>query len=122
MSLETASVGLRDELRILPHAVAYELRKAVAFRLGFVLRELLRGLPRPIVMAFVYLAMFRASGSTDFNGYRFEDLIGYLVWSSVLHKCLIDERTLDVAEQIFDGYVTKYMVMPVSFFTLAGAR
>jgi ABC-2 type transport system permease protein len=114
--------ALGEELRLLPHVAAYELRKATAFRLGFVLRMVLSGVPRQAVMAVVYFAMFQSSGAATFRGYRFPDLVAYLVWSAALFKCLTDERTLDVAEQIFDGYITKYLVMPVSFFTLMWGR
>jgi ABC-2 type transport system permease protein len=113
---------LQKELRLLPHVAAYELRKATAFRVSFVLRSMLRGVDRMVVMAIVYYAMFQSSGAESFRGYRFADLVGYLVWSTALHKCLTDERTLDIAEQIFDGYITKYLVMPVSFFTLLWGR
>jgi ABC-2 type transport system permease protein len=116
------SSPLAHELRILPHVVAYELRKATAFRVGFLLRELLRGVGRVAVMGCVYFAMFESSGAEHFRGYRFPDLIGYLVWTLALQRCLTDDRTLDLAEQIFDGYVTKYLVMPVSFFTLLWGR
>jgi ABC-2 type transport system permease protein len=116
------SAALRDELRVLPHVVTYELRKATAFRVGFVLRSVLRGVDRQIVMAIVYFAMFQSTGATSFRGYDFQQLIGYLVWSAALTKCLTEERTLDIAEQIFDGYITKYLVMPVSFFTLLWGR
>ena len=110
------------EARVLPRVVAYELRKSTAFRLGFVLRQLLQGVPRPAVMAVVYVAIFQATGAAQVRGYTLPDLIGYLVWSALLIKCLTNERTLDVGEQIFDGYVTKYLVMPVSFLTLLWGR
>lgn len=110
--------GRREALRILPHAVAYEWQRASAFRTGLLLREVLRGLGRPLVMLMVYLAMFGNTGNDTLGGYTLGELIGYLVWTSVILKVLSDERTLDVAEQIFDGYITKYLVMPVSFFAL----
>lgn len=113
---------LAREIRLLPHVAAYEWRKTTAFRLGFLLREVLRGVARPAVMMLVYLAMFRSSGATDFRGYRFEDLVAYLIWGAVLNKCLYEERTLDLAEQIFDGYITKYLVMPVHYFTLVWGK
>ncbi len=114
--------AIMDGLRVLPHVVGYEWRKASAFRLGLVLREVLRGVGRPLVMALVYVAMFESSGATDFRGYRLWDLIAYLVWTAVIQKCLTDERSLDLAEQIFEGYVTKYLVMPIDFFTLVLGR
>ena len=113
---------LRSQLKLLPAVIAYEFRKATAFRAGFVLREVLVGIARPAVMAAVFYAMFRSSGADEIRGYSYADLIAYLVWSAAITKVLINERILDVAEQIFDGYITKYLVMPVSFFTLAAGR
>jgi ABC-2 type transport system permease protein len=115
-------MSLGAQLALLPHVVAYEWRKATAFRASFLLREVLLGTPRPAVTAAVYYAMFQSTGAADFRGYRFADLVAYLVWSAAISKCLINDRVLDVAEQIFDGYITKYLVMPVSFFTLAAGR
>ena len=113
---------LRSELRLLPHVVAYEYRKATAFKLGFLFTELTRGVARQLVMAAVYYAMFRSSGQDAINGYRFPDLVAYLVWTAAIYKCLSHEGTLDLAAQIFDGYITKYLVMPISIFTLVGGR
>jgi ABC-2 type transport system permease protein len=113
---------LAREIRLLPHVAMYEWRKTTAFRLGFLLREVLRGVARPVVMILVYFAMFRSSGAESFSGYRFEDLVAYLIWGAILQKCLYEERTLDLAEQIFDGYITKYLVMPVHYFTLAWGK
>jgi ABC-2 type transport system permease protein len=113
---------LRAQLALLPHVVSYEWRKATAFRVGFLLREVLVGVPRAAVMAVVYYAMFQSTGAADFRGYRFPDLVAYLVWSAAISKCLVNERVLDIAQQIFDGYITKYLIMPVSFFTLAAGR
>jgi ABC-2 type transport system permease protein len=117
-ALTSATSALAELRRLVPHAVAYEWRKASAFRASLVFREMLRGLGRPIVMVLVYLAMFESAGRDRLGGYSFGDLVGYLIWTTVIHKCLTDERSLDVAEQIFDGYITKYLVMPVSFFAL----
>ncbi len=114
--------ALGEELGLLPHVVAYEWRKATAFRVGFLLNEILRGLPRPAVMAVVYLAMFRSAGASEIRGYTYVALVHFLVWTAAIQKCLPDWRTLDLAEQIFDGYVTKYLVMPVSYFTLLWGR
>lgn len=114
-----ANLGdVREGLRILPYAIGYEWQKASAFRAGLVMRELLRGLGRSTVMLLVYLAMFESTGEASIRGYTLRDLVGYLVWTAVILKLLTDERTLDVAEQIFDGYITKYLVMPVGFFAL----
>ena len=114
--------GALHDLQVLPRVLAFELRKATAFRLGFVLQKLLRGVPRQAVMVLIYVAIFRSTSATQIRGYTLPDLIAYLVWTALLIKCLTDEHTLDVGEQIFDGYVTKYLVMPVSFLTLLWGR
>lgn len=116
------SFALVDELRVLPHVMGYEWRKASAFRMGFVLREVLRGIGRLTVMTFVYFAMFASSGATEFRGYRIGDLIAYLAWGAMIQKCVPNDKAQDVAEQIFDGYITKYLVMPVNFFTLISGK
>jgi len=116
------TAALVDEIRLLPHVVAYEWRKATAFRLGFLLREILRGVGRSLVMAVVFAAMFRSSGVASMRGYTLPDIVHYLVWAAALQKVLTDEKSLDLAEQIFDGTITKYLVMPVSFFTLLAGR
>ncbi len=116
------SAPASEELALLPHVVAYEWRKATAFRAGFLFNELMRGLPRPVVMGFVYLAMFKSSGAAQLGGYTLAALIQYLVWTAAIQKCVPDWRSLDLSEQIFDGYVTKYLVMPVSYFTLLWGR
>ena len=109
-------------LRLLLAGVGYEQRRKSAFRVGFVVTEVLRGTAKPAAMVFVYLAMFRSTGAETIRGYTFQDLVQYLVLAAMLSKVGIDERTLDVAEQIFDGYVTKYLVMPAPFRTLVAAR
>jgi len=116
------AAALPEEVQLLPHVAAYEWRKATAFRVGFVLNSLLRGVPRPVVMALVYLAMFRSTGASEIRGYTFPDLVHFLVWTAAIQKFVPDWRSLDLAEQIFDGYVTKYLVMPVSYFTLLWGR
>ena len=114
--------GVLLDLRIFPRVVAYEMRKALAFRLGFLLREGLHGVARAVVTLVVFGAMFRSSGAADFRGYSYQDLVAYLVWSTALHKCLTDERSFDLSEQIFDGYITKFLVMPIHPLMLAWGR
>jgi ABC-type uncharacterized transport system permease subunit len=109
-------------LRLLGAAVGYEFRKATAFRVGFIFREAITGLERPIVMIFVYLAMFKTSGATELGGFTLAGIVQYLILATVLMKLVAHEWVLDLAEQIFDGYVTKFFVMPFRFFTLPLGR
>ena len=119
---ERLSGGALRELRLLRAAVLYELAKVSVFRTGFVVREVLRGLARPAVMIFVYAAIFRQDGIEALAGWTLAELVHYMILVATFQKVLFPERGLDLADQIFDGYVTKYFVMPVRFFTLALGR
>lgn len=132
--------ALARQLVLLAAAVKYELRKASAFRTGFLVREVLRGVARPAVMVLVFVAIFRgqsaevgvddvaggtaggADGLREMNGWALPELIHYTILVATFQKFLFHERALDLAEQIFEGYVTKYLVMPLRYFTLALGR
>jgi ABC-type uncharacterized transport system permease subunit len=103
-------------------AMACELRRHSAFRVGFLVREVLRGCERPAIMIFVYAAMFRSSGAASFRGWTFEDLVRYMLLVALVEKLLFHERALEVAEQIFDGYLTKHAVLPARYFSLVLGR
>jgi ABC-2 type transport system permease protein len=109
------------DLRLLRTAWAYELRKVAAWRAGFVLREVMRGMWRPLVMIFVYRAI-ALGGVESIGGYDYPALVAYLILAATFEKLLFHQRGLDLADQIFQGYVTKYLVMPLRFYVLALAR
>lgn len=117
-----SAAGLRRQLSLLRAAVGYEHRKATAFRAGFVVRELISGFDRPVVMIFVYLAIFRSSGAAEVGGFSYREMVAYLVLAATFWKVVVHERLLDLSEQIFDGYVTKFLVMPFRFFLLVLGR
>ena len=114
--------GLRRNLRLTAHSAGYEMRKQLAYRTGFVVRELVRGLARPAVMILVYAAIFAQEEVQTIRGWTFPDLVGYLILTATLGKLVFHERLLDLAEQIFEGRVTKFLVMPVRFFFLPFGR
>ena len=108
-------------LALVGRAAVYELRKLSVFRTGFVVRELLRGLAAPLVMIFVYRAIF-AGGVRSLGGYALDELVSYLILVALFSKLVFHRDGLDLAEQIFEGYVTKYLVMPFDYFTLCLGR
>lgn len=109
-------------LRLLRTGITYEFRKASAFRAGFLVREVIRGVERIAVLAFVYFALFSSAGVETIRGWTLPQMIQYLILIATIQKIIFSERTLDLADQIFDGYITKYMVMPIRYFTLVLAR
>lgn len=112
----------RRELRLLSQVAQYELRKATAFRTGFIVRELLRGVNRPAVMIFVYLAMLHGSGRDTVGGFTFPAIVHYLILVATFQKMIFHERALELSDQIFDGYITKYLVMPFHYFSMVLGR
>lgn len=120
--MDAGASRMRRELSLLGQAVEYEFRKVTVFRTGFFVREVLRGVALPVVMIFVFKAIFRNPAVTELGGRTERDLIAYLIMVMVLRKPLFNERGLDVAEQIFEGYVTKYLVMPFRYYVLALGR
>ena len=114
--------GLRRELRLLATTFVYELRRQAAFRAGFLLREVLRGVVGPALMVFVFHAIYTRDGVDSMRGWSFPELVRYMILVAVFEKLLFHLRGLDLSDQIFEGYVTKYLVMPFRYFSLALGR
>ncbi len=119
---EPAIARWSRELRVVRRATIFELQKQLAFRGGFIVREVLRNVARPLVMIAVYWAMFRQDGIASLGGYSFDDLVRYMVLVAILQRLMFNERSLDLAEQIFAGTLTKFLVMPLRFGFLPFAR
>ena len=123
VAIPTPLSRVRRTGRLLGIATIYELRKQSAFRAGFVVREIIGGLERQGLMVLVFAALYRSLRAPTIRGYTFHDMVGYLVLMAIVEKVVFhDPRSLDLSEQIFEGYITKYVVMPVRYRTLALAR
>lgn len=116
------SAGVLRQARLLRTATVYEFRKHSAFRLGFLVREVFRGIDRGAVMIFVYVALYRSSGEEALRGWTLPQIVSYLILATVIGKLIFHDRALDLSDQIFEGYITKFMVMPFRYFTLVSAR
>lgn len=110
--------------RLLLRSVGYEFRKRIQFRTGFVVRELLHGVIEPVCMLFVYVALYRSTsgGDTALGGWTLPEILRYIAGLLVIRRVIFDNRALDVATEIFEGRITKYLVMPFRFFLLVQAR
>ncbi|MFN7975386.1 MAG: hypothetical protein U0166_24135 [Acidobacteriota bacterium] len=120
--LDTRLSAPRRQLRLVSQVALYEMRKATIFRTGFLIREVMRGMNRPVVMIFVYLAILKGSGKADIQGFTFPELVRYLILVATFQKVIIHERSFDLSDQIFKGFITKFFVMPVRYFTLVLGR
>ncbi|MEK7487314.1 MAG: ABC-2 family transporter protein [Planctomycetota bacterium] len=108
--------------RLLYHATIYEFHKRTIFRMGFFIREILQGITRPMMMIFVYGSICQQQPGQKIHGYDFPELVRYLILAALLQKLVFGNRGLDLATQIFDGYITKYFIMPLPYSLLAIAR
>lgn len=126
-----SAVAARGPLLLL-RTVAYEFRKRIQFRAGFVVREVLNGTVEPLVMLFVYTALYGSaswlasgadgSGEVSLGGWTYREIIQYVAGLVVVRKLVFHNRALDLAPEIFEGRVTKYLVMPFRFFVLLQGR
>lgn len=108
---------------LLRQATVYELRKQVAFRVGFLVREVSHGLVEPLLMLCVYAALYANAGDgASLRGWTYPELVRYIAGLLVVRKLVFHNRALDLSTQIFEGRVTKYLVMPMDYFVLAAAR
>lgn len=118
----TRGQALARQLRLLRQSTEYELRKVLAFRMGFVVRELMRGVTRPLAMIYVYHAIYQWRGLGEgglIRGWSYPEMVRYMILVATFEKLIYHNRVLRVSEQIFEGYFTKFLVLPVRFFVLA---
>lgn len=112
----------RARLRLLIRAAEYELRKVSVFRTGFLVREVLSGVFESAAMVAVFWALYEGDTERVLRGWTLPELVRYLIGVAVFTKLVFHNRVLDVAEQIFEGTFTKYLVMPFPYFLLPLAR
>lgn len=126
-SLALKPVATRS-LALLSKAVGYEFRKRIQFRTGFFVREVLNGVVQPLVMLFVYAALYRSASSSGELGdaalrnWTFDEILKYIGGLLIVMKLTFDNRGLELSTEIFEGRITKYLTMPVRYFVLLQAR
>ncbi len=120
-------VATRD-FALLGKAVGYEFRKRIQFRTGFFVREVLNGVVQPLVMLFVYAALYKSASSSGDVGeaalrnWTFDEILKYVGGLLIVMKLTFSNRGLDLSTEIFEGRITKYLTMPVRYFVLLQAR
>lgn len=110
--------------RLVLRSAGYEMRKRIQFRTGFFVREVLFGTVEPLIMLFVYAALYASAGGGDvvLGGWRFEEILRYVAGLLVVRKLIFHNRGIELSTEIFEGRVTKYLVMPLRYFALLQGR
>jgi len=116
------------DLVLLRKTVAYEFRKRIQFRTGFFVREVLNGVVNPLVMLFVYGALYRSASArgdvteASLGGWTYPEIIQYVAGLLIVMKLTFNNRGLDLSTEIFEGRITKYLTMPFRYFVLIQGR
>ncbi len=110
--------------RLILRSAGYEMRKRIQFRTGFFVREVLFGTVEPLIMLFVYGALYASAGGGDvvLGGWTFDEILRYVAGLLVVRKLIFHNRGIELSTEIFEGRVTKYLVMPLRYFTLLQGR
>lgn len=110
--------------RLILRSAGYEMRKRIQFRTGFFVREVLSGAVEPLIMLFVYAALYSSAGGEGviLGGWTFPEILQYVAGLLVVRKLIFHNRGLELSSEIFQGRVTKYLVMPFRFFVLLQGR
>lgn len=119
---------LKTDLALLVKTVGYEFRKRIQFRTGFFVREVLNGVVQPLVMLFVFAAIYRSAspsgeeGEAVLGSWRFPEIVQYVAGLLIVMKLTFNNRGLDLSTEIFEGRITKYLTMPFRYFVLIQGR
>ena len=89
------------------------MQKAMAYRADFFLS--LASCIFPIIMqAYLWTALY-AAGAADTNGYTYEQMILYTLLAGITSRIVATGFENDVAQDIKDGGLNKYLVKPVNY-------
>lgn len=92
-----------------------ELRRRFAYRTDFWIRSILSVGVQGVMGYTVWAAVFHATGVTSVGGYTLSELVVYYLFAALV-VLLVRPDFGFVARDIYDGSLTKFFVLPTSFF------
>jgi ABC-2 type transport system permease protein len=97
--------------------LSLESRKLMSYRVDFWLNVVVSFFAQLAVAYFLWLAVFSYSGSETIGGFTFEDMVLYYVLVILVGRIVRgQERDLTVAQDIYEGALTKYLLYPTDYF------
>jgi ABC-2 type transport system permease protein len=109
--------------RLFLHVVSMEALRALAYRASFWIRVVLTFAAEVALAWFLWRGVFDASGAREIGGFTFESVVRYAVLaalvSRVLHGADLEGA---IAQEIYDGSLSRYRVYPVSLFVFKYAQ
>jgi ABC-2 type transport system permease protein len=99
-----------------PHVFALELKKLFSYRVAFWVQFLL-GTGVEITVAYlVWKAVYTAAGVNEMEGFTFHGLVLYSLLAAFSVKVTRGAERGYLAQDIYDGGLTKYLLYPLPFF------
>ena len=95
---------------------AMEIRKAFAYRMDFWLSFFVSTLSQFAVAWFLWKSIFTYTGKTAIGNYSFASLMFYYLLAPIIGRTVYGGNFGDIAVEIYQGTLTRYLVYPVSFF------
>ncbi|MDX1642992.1 MAG: ABC-2 family transporter protein [Thermoanaerobaculia bacterium] len=97
--------------------VSLESRKLMSYRVDFWLNVLVSFATQLAVAYFLWLAIFDYTGAETLGGFTFEGMVLYYVLAILLGRLVRgQERDLAVAQDIYQGTLTKFLLYPSDYF------
>jgi ABC-2 type transport system permease protein len=103
-------------LRLSGHIFTMEIRKAFAYRTDFWLSFVVSTLAQFAVAWFLWKSIFAYTGKATIGTFTFPSLMFYYLLSPVIGRTVYGGNFGDIAAEIYQGTLTRYLVYPVSFF------
>lgn len=103
-------------VRLTLQLFSLEIRKAFAYRLDFWLSFLVSTFAQFTVAWFLWKSIFTYTGKTTIGTYSFSSLMFYYLLAPVIGRTVYSGNFGDIAMEIYQGTLTRYLIYPVSFF------
>lgn len=103
-------------LRLALQLFTMEIRKVFAYRTDFWLSFIVATLAQFCVAFFLWKSIFVYKGVTTIGTYTFSSMMFYYLLAPVLGRTIYSGNHGDIAMEIYQGSLTRYLIYPVSFF------
>jgi ABC-2 type transport system permease protein len=109
--------------RLFLHVVSLEVRRSLTYRADFWIQAGLTFLIEIALAWFLWRSVFDGSGAATIGGYGFEGAVRYTLLVALVAK-VVRGTGLEgaIAQEIYDGSLSRYRVYPVSYFTFKYAQ
>jgi len=109
--------------RLFARLVSMETRKGMSYRGDFWIDAVATFAVEMTVAFFLWRAIFAESGNAEIGGFGLEGMVLYYVLALLLGKVIRgSERQANMARDIYEGTLTRYLVWPGSYFTFKYAE